>query len=173
MKGLCFCLSVAKLFLLTGSPKKRVQKLRACLPLVGHNKSKKLWMLILVPSPVNPLYVCLSCGFNMERAEKSWSLSFPYRLVWYWAWCFLPKSRWFPVVLPEVLCKDTSSCSSTHSCIHQIFIECLFCAWCQSTMGSRYSRWKPYTFSHIPIYVLLMTIPTSLGFQKSWYSRTF
>lgn len=118
--------------------------------------------------------LCLSFLWfqNVKRAEKSWCFSFPYRFICYWAWCIPFKSRLFPVVLPEILCKDTSSGSFTNSFIHQIFIECLFCAWCQSTMGSQYSTLKPYTFSHFPIYILI-TIPTSLHFQKSQSSKTF
>lgn len=53
------------------SPRETDLKLRAHLPLVGHSKCKTLCMLILVPSPVNPLYVSLSCGFKMEREQEN------------------------------------------------------------------------------------------------------
>lgn len=151
-----------------GSPKERGHKLRACLPLLGHSKSKKLCMLTRVPSPVNPLYVGLSCGFKMEREQKNHEVfHFPTDLFGielgaffsnqdYFLWCHLKFSV-------RILLRAHSLALSF---IKYILTDCLFCAWCQRTMGSQYSTWKPCTFSHIPIYVLLNDYTHFFGFSK-------
>lgn len=75
MKDLYFCPcspSITKPFLLMGYCK-RSHKLKASLPFVSHSKSKKIQILILVPSPINPPLLNLSFLWfhNGKKAEKS------------------------------------------------------------------------------------------------------